>query len=825
MVEANDYKLLEQSNLFDAKWYLEKYPDVKKANMDPIVHYLECGWKEGRKPSAQFNGNFYLRFNDDVKHAQMCPLVHWETHGKFEGRKGAPTKMITEEIKCDNYVNIVLTGDEKYVMPMGVTMFSIVKNLSKGRVARFFLFVSGWGDNEEDEIRELQNYVNCEIEIIHMESKVTCFEGIDIKKFHNTYIQSLATYYRLLMPRLLPDFVNKAFYVDSDIIVDADLCEVYDKMTADKLLAAVPDFPVQMFQRDLIPQQITWNEFEPFRNDPQSAPYVCAGFFLMNVELARNLSIVDDFMQFLQDHPNPPLADQDTLNAVCSQKYAGRMIYLPLKWNVFCDVNYDAMSSVSYGCGHSAIREAGHYPKIYHYGGKNKPWINKLVSKYYHVYEDYWKLSPFYRTPQETLKLTNQGASQGLLQVEPQAHISRISFLGLPILKIRKLKAGGVDQVFKGYLFGMSIFKKYPTSLTVLLLGIPIFKCSWASNTRNSFSCKLFSLLPIISTRDRGYLWYYWKYRILSKITTGALREKFKAKKLFARQQLDFGSNCPKSQRDVKRVQRNRKYNKIINKLMRCFFWARKKNPLISVIVASYNYEKLIGGALDSILNQTYKNYEIVVVDDGSRDNSVEVIKRYVKKYDNVFLYMHEGGVNKGLSETVQLGLEKARGDYVAFCESDDSWTPDYLEEKIRIINRYPNVAIISNNIELIGEKSDEFVARERYINGVHDLLIPGCNFLATWDNDMMNIVPTFSCVMIKRKIFKGLNFDSPIPAWLDWWLYKQILQHHKLYYCPKKVTIWNAHGDSFNNANSSNNNDYKKTNDVFQAKYREIFG
>ena len=66
-----------------------------------------------------------------------------------------------------------------------------------------------------------------------------------------------------------------------------------------------------------------------------------------------------------------------------------------------------------------------------------------------------------------------------------------------------------------------------------------------------------------------------------------------------------------------------------------------EQNPKISILVASYNYEQFIGETLDSLINQTYKNFEIIVVDDGSEDNSVKLIEEYVKKYPNVFLYRH----------------------------------------------------------------------------------------------------------------------------------------------------------------------------------------
>ena len=80
-------KLLEQSSLFDAKWYLKTYADVRSAGLDPIRHSLLYGWKEMRDPSADFSTRSYLQHNPDVLAQGICPLLHYEQNGKNEQRK------------------------------------------------------------------------------------------------------------------------------------------------------------------------------------------------------------------------------------------------------------------------------------------------------------------------------------------------------------------------------------------------------------------------------------------------------------------------------------------------------------------------------------------------------------------------------------------------------------------------------------------------------------------------------------------------------------------------------------------------------------------
>ena len=83
---TDDYQVIAHSDLFDAEWYLKQNPDVAANKIDPVLHYLEQGWKEGREPSARFSGKVYLDSYEDVKEANINPLLHYETFGRKESR-------------------------------------------------------------------------------------------------------------------------------------------------------------------------------------------------------------------------------------------------------------------------------------------------------------------------------------------------------------------------------------------------------------------------------------------------------------------------------------------------------------------------------------------------------------------------------------------------------------------------------------------------------------------------------------------------------------------------------------------------------------------
>ncbi len=101
------------------------------------------------------------------------------------------------------------------------------------------------------------------------------------------------------------------------------------------------------------------------------------------------------------------------------------------------------------------------------------------------------------------------------------------------------------------------------------------------------------------------------------------------------------------------------------------------ENPKISIIVPVYNAEKYLRKCIDSIIAQTYKNYELILVDDGSTDSCPEICDEY-KKIDSRIIVFHK--INEGVSSARNLGLENARGSYITFIDSDDYVTPIYLE-------------------------------------------------------------------------------------------------------------------------------------------------
>ncbi|GGH46026.1 glycosyltransferase family 2 protein [Mangrovimonas yunxiaonensis] len=111
-----------------------------------------------------------------------------------------------------------------------------------------------------------------------------------------------------------------------------------------------------------------------------------------------------------------------------------------------------------------------------------------------------------------------------------------------------------------------------------------------------------------------------------------------------------------------------------------------KANKRVSIIIPAYNRAHLIGETLESILAQTYANWECIIVDDGSTDNTVKMVSSYVANDNRFKLFERPNTRLKGANTCRNIGLEQAQGDYVVFFDSDDLMTPDHLETKIQAI-------------------------------------------------------------------------------------------------------------------------------------------
>ncbi|RAM70978.1 glycosyltransferase [Pseudomonas sp. 32_A] len=132
--------------------------------------------------------------------------------------------------------------------------------------------------------------------------------------------------------------------------------------------------------------------------------------------------------------------------------------------------------------------------------------------------------------------------------------------------------------------------------------------------------------------------------------------------------------------------------------------------PLVTVIIASYNHARYIEASITSVINQTYKNIELLVIDDGSKDDSPAVLKRLQEQYGFDLRFQ----ANQGLARTLNDAIARAKGDLIVPFGSDDIMLPHRIATQVEYMNGKPEVGICSANIETIDQDGKVMGAREQ---------------------------------------------------------------------------------------------------------------
>ncbi|MBD0332795.1 MAG: glycosyltransferase family 2 protein [Chitinophagaceae bacterium] len=127
-----------------------------------------------------------------------------------------------------------------------------------------------------------------------------------------------------------------------------------------------------------------------------------------------------------------------------------------------------------------------------------------------------------------------------------------------------------------------------------------------------------------------------------------------------------------------------------------------RSEPLVSAIIIFLNGEKYLEEAIQSVITQTYQNWELLLVDDGSTDNSTAMALNYEQQWPGKIKYLqHDGHQNRGMSATRNLGIKHAKGEFIGFLDADDVWLPNKLEEQVHIFHKYPQCRMIYGRTQI----------------------------------------------------------------------------------------------------------------------------
>jgi len=228
-----------------------------------------------------------------------------------------------------------------------------------------------------------------------------------------------------------------------------------------------------------------------------------------------------------------------------------------------------------------------------------------------------------------------------------------------------------------------------------------------------------------------------------------------------------------------------------------------KSGPLVSIIIPTYNRARLLGRAIQSILNQTYPNFEIIVVDDCSSDNTENVVRSFC---DERMRYIrHEK--NKGAVAARNTGIKAARGEYIAFQDSDDEWLSEKLEKQVRAFKFGPSdLGVVYTSFWLIdsGRKTYFPSSDVKQTEGnLHQALLEA-NFIGT------------STAVVRKECFEKTGMFENLPRLQEWDLWLRISKHYCFKHIDEPLVNAYCQPDSI----SRNMNDFIVARELILEKY-----
>ena len=198
----------------------------------------------------------------------------------------------------------------------------------------------------------------------------------------------------------------------------------------------------------------------------------------------------------------------------------------------------------------------------------------------------------------------------------------------------------------------------------------------------------------------------------------------------------------------------------------------------VSIIIPVYNGERYVSEAIDSVLNQSYKDFEIIVIDDDSKDNTSNILRTYGKKI------RWKSQENKGQASALNEGIKMAKGRYIAYLDADDVCLPERFENQVKYLDEHSNVGLVYSDRYQIDENGKiQWIIKSQ----------PHDNFILL----QKNYIPR-SAVMHKRECLDEVGlFDESITGDDDWDMWIRISEKFEMGYMDKPLVKYRVHGEN----------------------------
>ncbi len=234
-----------------------------------------------------------------------------------------------------------------------------------------------------------------------------------------------------------------------------------------------------------------------------------------------------------------------------------------------------------------------------------------------------------------------------------------------------------------------------------------------------------------------------------------------------------------------------------------------KKKPTVSILIPTYNAQKTIKKTIKSVLNQSYKDFELIICDDNSTDKTVSIIK----SFDDKRIKFFENSVNLGFDGNWNKVLTKASGSYIKILPDDDLLNKFALEKQLLILKEYPQVSIVGSKRKIIDEFDNKLMSRGKKLCSNNP-----CNYIEAIKNIYRfgtNPIGEPGSVLFDAKVLKNkVKFDGSKPHYIDLDFYVKILKYGDYYYIDEELSSFRIWERSY--SVKKRNDNFKETKDFF---------
>ncbi len=732
---------------FDAEYYLRQLSDEQSAPSDPVLHYLESGWREMRDPSPEFSTSYYLESNADVRDDQVNPFVHYVEHGRKEGRK--PRKPAIAEVVPPEAVLPAVPGPrfarERAVLVEEFDVEFYLKmspDLGAGIDPIIHYLEFGWREMRDPSPEFSTSYyleTNADVRDDQVNPFVHYLEH-GRKEGRQPRKPAIA---EVVPPEaVLPAVPSQRFARERAVLVEEFDVEFYLKASPDLWGAGID--PIIHYLES------GWRE----KRDP--SPEFSTSYYLETNAGIREAGI-NPFVHYVEHgrregrQPRKPAAEEvvppeAALPAVPSQRFARERAVLVEEFDV------EFYLRMSPDLGGAGIDPIIHYLES---GWREKRDPSPEFSTSYYLETNAGirdaGINPFVHYVEHGRREGRKPRKPAIEEVVPP----EAALPAVPSQRFARERAVIAEE------FDVEFYLKMSPDLR----GAPIdpiihyLESGWREMRDPS---------PEFSTS------YYLETNV--DIREGGINpfvHYIEHGKRERRTALPFS------------IRKTR----------------QKYNPLVTAIVPNFNHARFLEARLDSILCQTYPNIEVLILDDCSTDNSVDVIERYERTHPKrVRSILNTANSGRVFSQW-RKGIEHAKGDLIWICESDDFCELDFLEQCLRPFVD-PSIMISFGRVQF----ADEHGQIQRGLDGYREQAEPGI-----WSDKVVrpasewfrgafgvsNVIPNVGGCVIRNQRIADQIWEEALTYRIcgDWYLYAMLSNGGRISYVPTAIAYFRQHG------------------------------